>query len=228
MHAVPSNRQIGLVDVDVVRRSDPQGIRDAALPGFLKPRSPTALRIQGMAAGGVAVASPWRRVAAWLLDYLVILGYLIVLTATSLGALSSPAASMFSSALTMPITAELVGFLTLTGPVILYFALCEASTWQATLGKRALGVVVVGPGGTRLPFGRTIVREVVRFLPWEMAHALIWPLAVPPHKEPLPVTIGGFAVVYLLVFVYLISLFVGAQHRTVYDRIAGSRVMRRM
>lgn len=176
----------------------------------------------------LAVASPWRRIAAWMIDYLVILAYLIVVTATSLETLSSPAASGFSSALARPTTAELVGFLTLTGPVILYFALTEASAWQATLGKRALRIVVVGPGGRPLPFGRAIIREVVRFLPWEMAHALIWPLALPPHLEPLPVTIGGFAMVYLIVFAYLVSLFVGSEHRTIYDRIAGSRVMQRM
>ena len=179
-----------------------------------------------MVAGGMAVASPWRRVAAWMLDYLVILAYLIVLTAASFVTQLTPAAPVFRSALTKPITAELVGFLTLTGPVILYFAITEASAWQATLGKRALRIVVVGPGGTRLPFGRAIVREAVRFLPWEMAHALIWPLALPPHLEPLSVTIGGFAVVYLLLIVYLVSLFVGSEHRTVYDRLAGSRVLR--
>jgi uncharacterized RDD family membrane protein YckC len=179
-----------------------------------------------MSGGGVVVASPARRIAAWLLDYLVILAYLIVLTAASLITQVSPAASVFSSALTKPITAELVGFLTLTGPVILYFAITEASAWQATLGKRALRIVVVGPGGARLPFVRAILREAVRFLPWEMAHSLIWPLALPPHLEPLPVTIGGFAVVYLLLFAYLVSLLVGSEHRTVYDRLAGSRVLR--
>jgi hypothetical protein len=83
-----------------------------------------------------------------------------------------------------------------------------------------------GPRGTRLSFRRAIVREAVRFLPWELAHSLIWPLALPPHLEPLPVTIGGFAVVYLLLLVYLVSLFVGSEHRTVYDRLAGSRVLR--
>jgi hypothetical protein len=61
-----------------------------------------------MVAGGMAVASPWRRIAAWMLDYLVILAYLIVLTAASLVTQLSPAASEFSSALTKPITAELV------------------------------------------------------------------------------------------------------------------------
>jgi len=40
------------------------------------------------------------------------------------------------------------------------------------------------------------------------------------------VTIGGFAAVYLLLFAYLVSLFVGSQHRTLYDRVAGSRVVR--
>jgi uncharacterized RDD family membrane protein YckC len=179
-----------------------------------------------MLAGGVAIASPWRRVAAWMLDYLVILAYLILLTAASIGTSSSPGGSVFTFALERPITAELVGFLTLTGPVILYFALTEASAWQATLGKRALRIVLVGQDGRRLPLGRAIVREVVRFLPWEMAHALIWPLALPPHQEPLPVTIGGFAAVYLLLFAYLVSLFVGSQHRTLYDRVAGSRVVR--
>jgi uncharacterized RDD family membrane protein YckC len=176
-----------------------------------------------MAAGGIAVASPWSRLAAWMLDYVVIFAYLIVLTAASIWL---PGASVLSSAFRRPISAELVGFLTLTGPVILYFALTEASAWQATLGKRALRIVVVGPGGNRLPLARAIVREAIRFLPWEMAHALIWPLALAPHVEPPPVTIGGFAVVYLLLFMYLVSLFVGSQHRTIYDRISGSRVMR--
>lgn len=182
-----------------------------------------------MIAGGLAVASPWRRVGAWMLDYLLIAAYLLLLTAASFGTLSSPAASIFGSALTRPITAELVGFLTLTAPVILYFALTEASAWQATVGKRALGIVVVGRSGARLPVARAIVREVVRFLPWELSHALIWRAVLSPQRNSLTtLEATGFGVVYLLVFAYLISLFVGAQHRTIYDRIAGSRVMRRM
>ena len=37
----------------------------------------------------------------------------------------------------------------------------------------------------------------------------------------------GFALVYLIVFAYLVTLFVGSQHRTLYDRLAGSWVLRR-
>ena len=175
-----------------------------------------------------AVASPWRRIAAWMLDYLVIAAYLVVLTAVSLGVLATPAGPALNAALTRPFTAELVGFLALTTPVVLYFALLEASTWQATLGKRALGIVVAGPAGGRLTMGRALLREAVRFLPWELSHAIIWRLALSPARSSFPAWAGlGFTLVYLLVFAYLVTLFFGSQHRTLYDRLAGSWVLRR-
>lgn len=173
------------------------------------------------------IASPWRRIGAWMLDYLVIAAYLILLTAVTLGMQSTPAAPAFNGALTRPLTAELVGFLTLTTPVLLYFALLEASPWRATLGKRALGIVVTGPAGGRLTVGRTLAREAIRFLPWELSHAIIWRLALSATKNSFPAWAGaGFALVYLLVFVYVVTLFVGSQHRTLYDRLAGSWVLR--
>jgi len=36
----------------------------------------------------------------------------------------------------------------------LYFALLESSAWQATLGKKALGLMVTDVGGGRISFGR--------------------------------------------------------------------------
>lgn len=180
-----------------------------------------------MSGATIVVASPWRRVAAWLLDYLVIGAYLLLLTVASFGVLETPAGPALNAALTNPLTAELVGFLVLTTPVALYFALLEASGWQATLGKRALGIVVAGPAGGRLPVGRALVREAVRFLPWEISHAIIWRLALSPSKNSFPAWAGdGLAIVYLLVFVYVVTLFAGSQHRTLYDRIAGSWVLR--
>ena len=174
-----------------------------------------------------AIASPWRRIGAWILDYFVIAAYLILLTTASLGILASPLAPAFSAALKQPITAELVGFLVLTLPVILYFALLEASQRQATLGKRALGIMVAGRGGGRLSVWRAVVREAVRFLPWELSHALIWQLALSPARNSFPAWAAvGFAAVYLLVFAYLVTLFIGSQHRTLYDRLAGSWVIR--
>jgi hypothetical protein len=72
------------------------------------------------------------------------------------------------------------------------------------------------------------VREALRFLPWELSHAIIWRLALSATKNSFPAWAGaGFALVYLLVFAYLVTLFFGSQHRTLYDRLAGSLVMRR-
>jgi uncharacterized RDD family membrane protein YckC len=166
-----------------------------------------------------------RRVGAWLLDYLIVAAYLVVLTAASLGLLASPLHTTFSAALSQSVTAELGGFLLLTAPVILYFGLLEASPWQATIGKRALGVVVTSRNGERLPVGRALTREAIRFLPWEMSHALIWQIVLSPGGRSFPPWIAvGFGLVYVFVFILLFTLFVGSNHRTLYDRIAGSVV----
>jgi uncharacterized RDD family membrane protein YckC len=46
----------------------------------------------------------------------------------------------------------------------LYFAVMESSPWQATLGKRALGMVVTDLAGNRISFGRATGRFFARFV----------------------------------------------------------------
>jgi uncharacterized RDD family membrane protein YckC len=180
------------------------------------------------AAWPIVPASPLRRIAAWLLDYALIAAYLIVLTAVSLGLRLSPIQAGFDSAMSQPLTAELLGFFLLTLPVVLYFALWEASPRRATLGKRALRLAVVVLNGSRLSMSRALLREAVRFLPWELSHALIWRIALSPHGGSIPWWVyAGFGVVYALVILFLVTLFIGSQHRTVYDRLAGSIVIQR-
>src|SRR5713101_1563982 len=55
MHAVPSNREIRLVEVDVVGRSDAQGISEADFAGFLKRNSPPPSERMGMCSGSFLV-----------------------------------------------------------------------------------------------------------------------------------------------------------------------------
>jgi uncharacterized RDD family membrane protein YckC len=132
-----------------------------------------------------------------------------------------------AGALSRPAAAELVGFLLLTLPVILYFALCEASHWRATLGKRDLRLVVVDQHGARLMVRRALLREAVRFLPWELSHALLYRVALSTDRGSIsPLVTAGFVLVYALVLLYLVTLFIGS-HRTVYDRLAGSIVIQR-
>jgi len=180
------------------------------------------------AAWPVVPASPLRRIAAWLLDYVLIAAYLVLLSAVSLGLRLSPIQTEFDSAMGQPLTAELLGFFLLTLPVVLYFALFEASPLRATLGKRALRLAVVELNGFRLSTRRALLREAVRFLPWELSHALLWRVALGPHGGSIVWWVtAGFGVVYALVLIYLVTLFIGSQHRTVYDRLAGSIVIQR-
>jgi uncharacterized RDD family membrane protein YckC len=46
----------------------------------------------------------------------------------------------------------------------LYSAFMESSAWQATLGKRVVGLKVMTSSGQRLSFGQAAVRHLMKFL----------------------------------------------------------------
>jgi uncharacterized RDD family membrane protein YckC len=46
----------------------------------------------------------------------------------------------------------------------LYYAFLESSSWQGTIGKKALGLAVVNADGTRLTFGRASIRYVAKIV----------------------------------------------------------------
>lgn len=50
------------------------------------------------------------------------------------------------------------------GLIILYFALCESSSMQGTVGKRIMGIMVVDEYGERLTFKKALVRGAVKVL----------------------------------------------------------------
>lgn len=57
---------------------------------------------------------------------------------------------------------------------------------------------------------------------------LPWRVALSPDRGSILLWVtAGFGVVYALVLLYLATLFIGAEHRTVYDRLAGSIVIER-
>jgi uncharacterized RDD family membrane protein YckC len=46
----------------------------------------------------------------------------------------------------------------------LYYAIMESSAWQATIGKRALGIIVTDDHGQRISFGRATGRYFAKIL----------------------------------------------------------------
>lgn len=136
------------------------------------------------AADGGPAAGLLRRCAAFALDYVLIAAYLVVVFAAGallrLAAPAAAAAPLFGD----PLIAELTGFLTLTLPVSLYFVLTESSSAGATWGKRRMRLRVVTDGGERLGLGRSALRTALKFVPWELSHALIWRFAFASGDAP--------------------------------------------
>ncbi|HTD28480.1 MAG TPA: RDD family protein [Xanthomonadaceae bacterium] len=66
-----------------------------------------------------------------------------------------------------------------------YFVVCESSAWQATLGKRLLGIKVVDANGARISAGRALGRFVAASLSWltlNVGHAMA---AIKPEHRAL-------------------------------------------
>lgn len=162
------------------------------------------------------------RILAFLWDYVLIAGYLIVLVGMSY--LAKPFLTPLFTA--NPLTAELAGFVCITFPVYLYFALCEGSASNATWGKRKRRIAVVGVNGQPIGLGRSLLRSALKFIPWELSHFTIWHTVL-PSAYPESVISALFAAVYGLLLVYLLCAFMSKKKQTLYDMLAGTVVVRK-
>ena len=96
----------------------------------------------------------WKRFAAVLID-----AFALAVPGFLLGAIIGLSfASRFDDEMTASMGADLMGRLVGIGMAWLYYSLMESSAWQATLGKKALGIVVVDANGDRLTWGRATGR----------------------------------------------------------------------
>ena len=169
-------------------------------------------------------AGPRVRVPAFLFDYLIIAGYLIfVVAAGSIVNAIFPiiAHELFGN----PFSGQITGFLIVTFPISLYFILFESSAWQATWGKRRLGLRVTHTDGTRLTILRASSRTFLKFIPWELAHTCIWQISF-AQEAAKPMISMGFALVWILVEVNIVCLWISSTHQTLYDYLAGTYVVK--
>ncbi|HEY7974812.1 MAG TPA: RDD family protein [Ktedonobacterales bacterium] len=166
------------------------------------------------------------RARAFGVDYLVIAGYLILLTGGARLLQRSPLQRVFAVLYRAPASAQLTDTVLFDAPVMLYFALFEASSWQATPGKRRLGLQVVTEEGGRARVAQAIARIVLKFLPWEVAHTSLrrtpgWPR----HAQPTAANYADYVFVYMLAGAYLASLVTSDSRQTLYDRLTRTRVI---
>lgn len=174
----------------------------------------------------LAPAGLWPRIKAFGVDYLFIAAYLIVLTGSVWGLRLTPLRRLLANLYGAPSTAQLTDTLLFDIPVMLYFALFESSAWQATPGKRRIGLRVVTQSGQRVGLPRALGRIILKFLPWEIAHTSIWRTpGWPRHAQPTTLNLVGYLAVYALLGVYVITLLASGARQTLYDRLTRTRVV---
>lgn len=165
----------------------------------------------------------WERVKAFVLDYVLILFYLIAITLVIflLNSLFHINGLMFSER----VRAQFFAFLLVTLPVTLYFSITESSKQQATWGKKRLSLQVVDANGGRISPGRAFTRTLLKFIPWELSHTLIWELSFSPQANSIWISLG-FGSVYVLIGLNIVSLLRTKSHQTLYDLLTGTYVIK--
>jgi uncharacterized RDD family membrane protein YckC len=108
------------------------------------------------AASAVSHLSPpyagfWRRVAAWILDYIILIVIMMVLAV--------PLSLAGKTQQVAPLVLLMYGLVPW-----LYFAISESSSAQGTLGKAAAGIRVTDIQGEQLSFGRATGRYFGKIL----------------------------------------------------------------
>ena len=165
-------------------------------------------------------ANLWQRISAFLLDYLILTVYLAVLSAIFF--VNPNASSLFDSR----IKAQLFGFLLVTFPITLYFAISESSKKQGTWGKSRLSLKVTNREGNRIGFGKTLIRSTLKFVPWEISHTLIWEVTFNPDLSPIILN-GLLIVIYGLLGANIASLLLTKTRQTLYDLVCGTYVIKK-
>lgn len=105
----------------------------------------------------------WIRVAAYLIDSIVlaVAGGVI---GGILGAIIGASMAIGGSSEQVALVTSAVGNLVSIVGGWLYSAIMESSSWQATLGKKALGLVVTDMDGRRIGFGRATGRYFAKMV----------------------------------------------------------------
>ncbi len=117
----------------------------------------------------------WKRVAAYILDAIIL--YMPSLLIQKMMGGDAAEAAMKQAQLAAPgdphvMLAALSQYYSTMTPALLiitvitwlYFAFCESSVWQATIGKLALGIRVTDMQGARISFPRALGRYPAKYL----------------------------------------------------------------
>jgi uncharacterized RDD family membrane protein YckC len=169
----------------------------------------------------------WPRIKAFLYDYLIILCWMLVMIGMGLFLTKGPLADWWAATISTPERLDLVAFFVTILPVMIYFIVAESSQVGGSWGKRRIGLRVVDMKGERLSVTRALVRSAVKFTPWQLAHTAVMHISfVSPGAHAAPEWATWLLIgMWVLVGIFALGLTKFAGHRTIYDRLSGSRVV---
>jgi uncharacterized RDD family membrane protein YckC len=149
---------------------------------------------------GVTYAGFWLRFVAWIIDQIVLvfIGFVVTLPFAA----SLPMGIFMRGRVPMS-PQEWAPFAGMFGRVMfirivihwLYYALLESSAWQATLGKKALGLEVTDLGGSRINFARATGRFFAKILSGIIAFIGFLMIGFTQKKQGLHDIIAGTLVI---------------------------------
>jgi uncharacterized RDD family membrane protein YckC len=105
----------------------------------------------------------WIRVGAYLIDYIILQIASTVVMVVVMGSVGGFSAGSAPDD-TVLTGAVLAMYLVLLVGNWLYYAILESSSWQGTVGKKALGLVVADGHGERISFGRATGRFFAKII----------------------------------------------------------------
>lgn len=158
-----------------------------------------------------------KRIFAYTIDY-----FLIILYAVLLFLLNYAIHKLLDKPLEQhPITANLIGFFTLTLPVFLYFFLYESSSKKGTIGKQKMKIQV--QNNTKR---NVFIRVFFKIFPWEMAHfGIHWAMYYDTNGMEIPLWNWVVNILpQILVVFYFITILISKGHSSFYDRIAKTKL----
>ena len=145
----------------------------------------------------VLLATFKQRVFAFILDLLLILSYFMISILIN-RMFHFPLSSYFSHD---PMIAQVLGFCWVTLPVSLYFFLFEfkrGGDIRQTIHRDHL----IHHAHKRLKAKQILIRTVVKFLPWELSHFVIWRFRL-PTAWPDWLLYSTLCIVYLVILINL-------------------------
>jgi uncharacterized RDD family membrane protein YckC len=165
-----------------------------------------------------------KRVKAFAIDYSIILAYIAFLIAATLIVYSIAGWDVRTA---RPVEGQLIGFFTLTLPVILYFTISENCKHAGTIGKRKLHLQVVAADLTKAGRGQLLIRNCIKFLPWELAHFFVFRLVYfTRHDIPTPgLVLTGLVASQGVALLYLLCLVFNKNNRSLYELLSRTRVI---